>query len=171
MALTIRVAATNADLNAINTLITLKVGTPSTSIADELIADGWPVVMAFTLAVWQPIMADAENNRIVMAFAGATLRGAGWWHLDGDYWQMKLVGIDKRLTDQQRLDGFRDAVIEAASRVPTETKFSGIVKIGGKLDTYMNGKLAKRDVVKRENGSSTNFVEYRTTAAEMIAKL
>src|SRR5689334_782689 len=100
MALTIRVATSNADLTAIGTLFTTDVG--GTSIRDELVAD-FGSVIPFTLAAWQPILAD-PNARIVMGFQPAnTLRGAAYWTNEMGVWTCRLVGIDKSLTAQQRL--------------------------------------------------------------------
>ena len=165
MPLTITRFTTDAQLTSMFTLFNTKVpAVTGTSIVDEFNAD-FGTTVPMTLAFWHPLLADPKS-RIFGGFQPAnTLRGAGWWQQDaGGAWGFRLVGIDKSLTDALRLSGFHDFVIERAAAVPADTRFYGLVKIGGKLDTYMQPRLTSRTL----QGS---MALYQTTAAEMIARL
>lgn len=160
MALTVRRAQNTADLITINTLFTTVVN--GSSIIDELIAD-YGVVMPFTLAVWQPMLSD-PTKYILMAFDGGTqLRGAGLWSKTAtDVWMVTLIGIDKSLTVQQRIDGLHDVFQANAASVPAQTKFGGQCKIGGRIDLFLRTRLpaANRQIF------DADFALYRCTAAE-----
>lgn len=160
MPLTIREAVAT-DRAAVVTLLTTKVS--GTSIRDELLAD-FGSVIPFTLTALQAILNDPDA-RVVLGFQpAATLRGITYWHRELNVWHLKLIGVDKTLTDAQRIAGFHDFVIEGAARVPAGTRFAGVVKAGGKLDTYMQPRLPQRTV--RDDG-----VLYETTAEEMLRVL
>jgi hypothetical protein len=163
VALTLRLATNAADLALINTLFSVKVPlVTGQSIIDELFAD-FGGVIPFTLTFWLPILAD-PNARVVMGFQPAnTLRGACYWAQEGDAWVCRLVGIDKSLTAAQRLDGAKDFFREAANRVPSTTEVRGVLKLNGKLDTWLRPQLPASDFIPWDTG----MVLVKTTAGRL----
>lgn len=167
MALTITRATTNAHLAAIKTLFETKVN--GVSIVDEFVAD-WGGFMPMDLATWGPIMADPLSRVFMGSQPANTLRGAGWWHKEfGDTWMVVVIGIDKTLTDQQRLSGLHDFFFQIAQQVPPDTKYGGVAIVGSKIYNYLTSRLpAERVTPMPDDASKVRIV---TTAAETLAVL
>lgn len=141
---------------------------PGFSIRDELIAD-FVSVIPFTLAFWHPFLSDPDS-RVVMGFNPAnTLRGAAYWHLEGNVWVLKLVGVDKSLTAAQRIDGFVDFLTQLCQSVPRSTLFAGLVKPGGKLDTRCQSRLALNGGTREL--TADGFAKYTQTAGSHLDSL
>lgn len=169
MALTITRATTNAHLVAIRTLFQTPVN--GVSILDELAAD-WGAPPDMTAATWQQRMAD-PNIRILMGSQPAnTLRGAGVWHREDGIWIVMLIGIDKSLTQQQRMAGLHDFFLSEAQQVPGTTRYGGTAIVGSSIYNYLTSRLPAQRVTPlpgQVNGRDVVFIQ--TTAAETLALL
>ena len=155
--------AAAGDRAAIRTHMTRNVN--GTSIIDELIAD-FGTAAATTNAQLDAILA---SGKILLGFDDSNvLRGVIYTVKTGeDEWEVSLIGADKRLTDQQRLAAMNfllDWLTRNVPAVTAQTNIHGTVKVGGKIDTYMQTRLAERELSER-----VGYVHYQTNVTELQA--
>lgn len=127
------------------------------AVLDELTADFGPVP-PMTLAKYATYIADADK-RAIAYLSGGVLRGVllaanTALPLATGTWEITRVVTQKSLTDAQRITGFRDMVAFVAASFPSIT-ITGIVKAGGKLDTFLTPKGYARTPVVTYPGVST----------------
>ena len=80
---------------------------------------------------------------------------------EADGWEVILIAADKRLNATQRLAAMRFLLGWISANTPPATRIFGVVKIGGRIDTFMTGKLSGRIDL------GTGFVRFETTSQEL----